>query len=214
MKEPLEPMAQFFNTRADIYDEVHTSHVDGGRAGKDIAAGLLPEHTRRVLDLGVGTGLELEAVYARFPGVRVTGIDMAADMLQKLLERFPGKEIESVCGSYLDYDFGTACYDAVITVMSLHHLPPKQKAILFRRVRACLAPGGVFISCDYFAHSRTYEFQNRAKLFAARVKPGSVHFDIPLTARHELRLLRRAGFSCVKAAWREGNTWALIGGRS
>jgi len=35
-KHQLEPMAQFFNSRADIYDEVHTSHIDGGRESKDI----------------------------------------------------------------------------------------------------------------------------------------------------------------------------------
>ena len=90
-QQKLEPMAQFFNSRAEIYDEVHTSHIDGGRASKDIVAGLLPEGTKRILDLGVGTGLELEAVFARFPEAHVTGIDMAEDMLQKLRERLPKK---------------------------------------------------------------------------------------------------------------------------
>jgi len=208
LKQKLEPMAQFFNTRAETYDEVHLSHT-GGRASKDVVAGLLPENARRILDLGVGTGLELEAVYARFPDIQVTGIDMAEDMLQKLLERFPGKDIEVIRGSYLGYDFGAARYDAVITVMSLHHLAPEQKAALFRRVLESLAPGGVFLNCDYYAKSRGYELRRRGLLWLTRKPPGSVHFDIPLTARHELDIMRSSGFSCAKSAWRRGNTWVL-----
>jgi len=208
-KHSLEPMAQFFNSRAEAYDEVHTSHIDGGRASKDIVAGLLPEGTRRILDLGVGTGLELEAVFMRFPEARVTGIDMAEDMLQKLRERFPGKEMELVCGSYLDLDFGAAQYDAVISVMSLHHLLPAQKRLLFERVRKSLVPGGVFLNCDYFAPSRVYELRRRAMLWAMRAQPGSVHFDIPMTARHEMNIMRSSGFCHVEDVWKQGNTWVL-----
>lgn len=208
-KHQLEPMAQFFNSRADIYDEVHTSHIDGGRESKDIVAGLLPEDTESILDLGVGTGLELEAVYARFPNAQVTGVDMAEDMLQKLRERFPGRGMELIRGNYLDMDFGAARFDAVISVMSLHHLAPKQKVILFQRARKCLTPGGVFLNCDYYARSRAYELRRRGLLWLLRGLPGSVHFDIPLTARHEMNIMRSSGFCCVKAAWRQGNSWVL-----
>ena len=203
-----EPMAQFFNLRAQRYDQVHLGHVDGGQATKDLVAGLLPEGTCAILDLGCGTGLELEAVYARFPETRVTAVDIAEDMLQKLRERFPAQEMEIVRESYLDMDFGAARYDAVITVMSLHHLSPKQKAALFARIHDCLRPGGVFLNCDYFAPARAYELYRRLLLWALRKPPGSVHFDIPFTARHELALLRRAGFRC-KAAWRKRKTWVL-----
>jgi len=205
-------MAQFFNSRADIYDEVHTSHIDGGRESKDIVAGLLPEHTANILDLGIGTGLELEAIYVRFPDAQVTGVDMAEDMLRKLRERFPDRTIETICGSYLDMDFGAARYDAVVSVMSLHHLTPKQKRVLFERVRKSLAPGGVFLNCDYFARSRTYEIWRRGLLWLLHAVPGSVHFDIPLTARHEMNIIRSSGFHSAKAVWRERNTWVLEAG--
>ena len=39
-----------------------------------------------------------------------------------------------------------------------------------------------------------------------RQKAGEMHFDTPLTARHELRLLRQAGFGHAEVVWREGNT--------
>ena len=109
----------------------------------------------------------------------------------------------------MDADFGTTQYDAVISVMSLHHLLPAQKKLLFERVRKCLMPGGVFLNCDYFAPSRVYELHRRAMLRAMRARPGSVHFDIPLTARHEMNIMRSSGFGCAEDAWRQGNTWAL-----
>ena len=56
MNEQLESMAQFFNARSEIYDEVHLGHLkkDGGIASKDIVAQHLPEGVRDILDLGCG----------------------------------------------------------------------------------------------------------------------------------------------------------------
>ena len=46
----------------------------------------------RILDLGIGTGLELDCLFERFPDAQVTGIDVSAEMLAQLsLSRFaPG----------------------------------------------------------------------------------------------------------------------------
>ena len=143
MKKKLEPMGQFFNDRAARYDEVHTGHIDGGLAAKELVAQHLPEGTRDVLDLGCGTGLELPPLFARFPQARVVGIDLAEDMLALLRERCAGFDVKTLCMSYFDYDFPPECFDAVISVMSLHHFTPAQKLDLYCRVRGTLRPGCV-----------------------------------------------------------------------
>jgi len=207
VNEQLEPMAQFFNDRSEIYDEAHLGHLkhDGGMASKDIVALHLPEGTRDILDLGCGTGLELPAIFVRFPQAKVLGIDLAQDMLNLLHERCVGLAVQTRCMSYFDYDFPPAQFDAVISVMSLHHFSPAQKLQLFTQVRGTLRPGGVFINCDYYAKTARDERANFAKLAREHQQPGETHFDTPLTARHEMRLLRQAGFARTEVAWQQGN---------
>jgi len=206
MKHNLEPMAAFFNARASKYDEVHTSHISGGLATKDLIAHYLPVNTRDVLDLGCGTGLELPALFARFPSARVVGIDLAEDMLALLHERCADFSVETLCMSYFDYDFPADHFDAVISVMSLHHFTPAQKLDLYARVRKTLRPGGVFLNCDYFIGNPLLVRLNFLRLALMRQKPGAMHIDTPLTTRQEMKVLRQAGFEDVRALWRQDNT--------
>ena len=53
-------------------------------------AALLPEGCGPLLDLGCGTGLELDRVFARWPELAVTGVDLCAAMLEKLREKQAG----------------------------------------------------------------------------------------------------------------------------
>ena len=206
MPRPLEPMADFFNTRAPVYDEVHTSHIDGGLATKDLVAQYLPENTRDVLDLGCGTGLELPALFARFSEAHVVGIDLAQDMLDLLQQRCAGLAVQTLCMSYFDYDFPPTSFDAVISVMSLHHFTPAQKRGLYARVSDTLKPGGVFLNCDYFIASPLRVQLNFLRLRRLRHDPGETHFDTPLTARQELKILRQSGFEAPRLLWAQANT--------
>ena len=137
MSEQLEEMSAFFNERSDTYNTVHLEHV-GGIESKHVIASFLPEHTRTVIDFGIGTGLELEGIFKRFPNVEVTGLDIAGNMLNILKENYPGKNIKLHCQSYLDYDFGIDLYDAAISVMTLHHYTHEVKTDLYRRIYKCI----------------------------------------------------------------------------
>ena len=77
--QSLEEMRAFFAARVDIYDEHMRNEVEGCREGYARMAALLPEGIYSLLDLGCGTGLELEGIFARFPDLRVTGIDLTAE---------------------------------------------------------------------------------------------------------------------------------------
>ena len=125
--DALEEMSAFFSRRCKIYDTVHPATIDGGPESKQAPARWLPESTGRLLDLGVGTGLELEAVFRRFPDVQVIGLDICGDMLNILREKYPGRRLDLHQVSYLDYDFGFGRYDAALSVMSLHHYAPLSK---------------------------------------------------------------------------------------
>jgi len=211
MKQKLEPMGDFFNARASKYDEVHTSHISGGLATKDLVARYLPSSTSDILDLGCGTGLELPAIFARFPEAHVVGIDLAEDMLALLHERCAGFDVQTLCMSYFDYPFPQNQFDAVVSVMSLHHFTTAQKLDLYARVRESLKPGGVFLNCDYFIGNPLRVWLNFTRLRLLRQEPGATHFDTPLTAKQEMNILWQAGFEDVQVLWKQDNTQVIKG---
>lgn len=210
----MERMEAFFTARVDCYDAHMLHEVEGYAEGCRMAAGLLPETSTCLLDLGCGTGLELEPVFERFPDLRVTGIDLTQAMLDRLEKKFRGRRLELIRGSYVGRDFGTERYDAALAVETLHHLEPGVKAGVYRQIWAALRPGGVYLECDYMAcdclEERRLQRENRRLRGAEGLTPeAEVHFDIPLTEAHNRTLLLRAGFARVERHMQAGDTVLL-----
>ena len=92
----------------------------------------------------------------------------------------------------------------VISFESLHHLLPDAKLLLYRKIRECLRPGGLFLNCDYYACCDEEEKLLRSEYLRKRTlsclsNDIPVHFDIPLTLSHEADLLEQAGFAACRA---------------
>ena len=197
----LEPMDLFFDRRLKEYDAHQLHEIESAQEFYPFTAAQLPRTPgARVLDLGCGTGLELEYYFAQNPAAQVTGIDLAAGMLQALREKFPGRDLHLIQGSYLELPLGAGIYDAAVSVESLHHFTKAEKVPLYRRVLAALKPGGYFLLTDYFAASDLEEEHFRAELLrlrAAENVPDGIlcHFDTPLTLAHEQAALQEAGFT-------------------
>ena len=85
--EPLEGMGTFFDARVEAYE----AHMARWEAHYRWMARLLPDGVRTLLDLGCGTGLELDRIFERFPDLAVTGVDLSPDMLGRLARKHAGK---------------------------------------------------------------------------------------------------------------------------
>ena len=200
----LEKMDDFFAARVDGYDEHMRTNIEGASGFYAYTASLLPTaEGSRVLDLGCGTGLELEEYFALNPGAKITGIDLSAAMLEALKAKFPEKNLTLVCASYFDAPFGERQFDAAVSVESLHHFPAEMKASLYKKLYAALEEGGVFVLTDYFAESEALEKEYFRNLEALKKEQGIsdgafYHYDTPLLPEHETELLRRAGFGDVR----------------
>ncbi len=211
----LEKMDEFFAARLEGYDAHMKEEIEGAREFYPFTAARLPAFEgAKVLDLGCGTGLELEDYFRCNPAAGVTGIDLSAAMLEKLREKFPEKKLRLICASYFDVPFGEAVYDAAVSVESLHHFAAEKKRSLYRRLFDALKTGGVFILTDYFAASDEEEaafFREYDALRTAQAAEESefYHFDTPLTVPHETELLKDAGFSEVEILGRWGATYTL-----
>ena len=199
----LEKMDDFFTARVDGYDEHMKSNIEGASSFYKFTATLLPkENKANILDLGCGTGLELEEYFSFNPQAKVTGIDLTEAMLESLKAKFSDKEITTICGSYFDVPFGTEVFDAAVSVESLHHFAKEEKIPLYTKLRNALKPGGYFILTDYFADSDEQEVFFRQELLRIRREqdlPDDIfyHYDTPLTVEHEKEALLEAGFKQV-----------------
>lgn len=98
----------------------------------------LPLECQKILDLGCGTGLELDRLWEISPNLEVTGIDLCADMLEKLRKKHSGKRLTTICQDYFQYDLQCGKWDAVISFESLHHFLPERKKELYRKIYSCL----------------------------------------------------------------------------
>ena len=206
--EPLETMSGFFDRRVDSYED----HMRPWRAYYRWLGELIPAQAETLLDLGCGTGLELDEIFRLHPDIRVTGIDLAPGMLARLREKHPERKLTLTVGDYLTVPLAPCAFDVAVAFETLHHFPPETKLRLFRRIFAALRPGGMLLEGDYIAESdemETYLFQELARRRARQHVPEGtfVHFDTPLTLAHELSLLSHAGFTAEVLGYRgEDNT--------
>jgi tRNA (cmo5U34)-methyltransferase len=166
-----------------------------------------------VLDLGCGTGLELNRLFRRFPDAAVTGIDLSAGMLERMMGKYPTQSIDVIQASYFDVNLGTARYDHALSTYSLHHFSAEEKGRLYAKIYDSIRPGGLFVWGDYTAQTpeRQYDLlrENERLRRENGIKDGFYHFDIPFTAHAEIGLLRRAGFNSIKIARQWPNTTIL-----
>ena len=135
----------FFDAIATRYDRVFAREPSEMRAHVDRALDAIGPGARDVLDLGVGTGLELPRLLDA--GHRVVGLDVSKEMIALCNNR--SRPIRCV-----EHDFWTglpfedASFDAVIALFgSLAHAPDAEAlSRLAREIARVLREGGVFFA--------------------------------------------------------------------
>ena len=200
----LEKMDAFFAARLNGYDEHMMAEIEGAQEFYPYTAALLPlEHDANVLDLGCGTGLELEYYFNLNGKALVVGIDLSADMLAALKLKFSDRKIKLICGSYFDVTLEDRCFDAAVSVESLHHFTAAQKLKLYKKLNTTLTDNGYFVLTDYFAESEEAEHFYFSELERLKSEQGLeptafYHYYTPLTVEHEIEVLKKAGFLDVR----------------
>ena len=149
-----ELMAEFFDRRVNGYEEHVREILPGFDGFYSSVAGQIPAtgEPLSILDLGCGTGLELDFIFARAPNARVTAVDLSSEMLARLRARLErtwyGPRMEIVQGSYLTMPFPAGGFDYVVSVQTMHHFTPDVKLGLYTGIADALKAGGRYIEGD------------------------------------------------------------------
>jgi trans-aconitate 2-methyltransferase len=130
---------------ADRYDALPLPHVEWGRR----LVSDLPLHgDETVVDVGCGTGRDLELLLARLPRGRAWGIDQSAAMVARARDRFHEEpRVEVLQGDLLaDLPLPPASADVVISVAALHWVDDHRSA--WEALAGLMSPGGLLsIEC-------------------------------------------------------------------
>jgi tRNA (cmo5U34)-methyltransferase len=118
----------------------------------------LPISTRRILELGCGTGELSLKILQRFPDAQIIALDYSPRMLQFAANkittsgyqhRWTGMEADF--GEWADYpdklNLGSN-FDACVSSFAIHHLHDEMKHKLFQQIAASLTPDGYFWNAD------------------------------------------------------------------
>lgn len=207
----IEKMADFFDARVEGYEAHMFENVGSADVYYRETAKCFPMMKgMKLLDLGCGTGLELDELFPIMPDMQVTGVDMSGKMLGKLREKHAGRSLTLIQGDYSKTEFLPDFFDAAVAVQTMHHFREEAKLHLYRKILAVLKPGGLYVETDYVAADCEEEAAMLAeadRLIAENGGSGTLfHIDIPFTLEHQLSLLRRAGFTHVRLIWKKDAT--------
>lgn len=160
-----------------------------------------------VLDIGAGTGLLTSFLFQKYPGARVTLIDMAEEMLNVARERFKGnRNIKYISADYSGYNFSET-FDVIMSAMSIHHLSNPGKRKLFSKIYGLLNPGGIFVNAEQVLGETPELEALYKKRWEALIREEGVpekqillwrerlKLDREATPEDQVKWLKKAGFS-------------------
>lgn len=211
----MEKMSDFFTARVEGYDEHMLTNVEGCKEAYKKMSMLVPKTCTTLLDLGCGTGLELDEIFKVMPNIKVTGIDLTQAMLDKLSQKHQDKSLNLICDSYFDVDLGMSEYDCAISFQTMHHFSHEDKIKLYKKIYNSLKPNGVYIECDYMVESQKDEDYYYAENICIRKELNILenefyHYDTPCTIENQLSMFKGAGFKTVEKVFRIENTTIII----
>ena len=154
----IDAIQKTYRRWAPVYDLTFGRITQGGRI-------LAAEHVNAqggvVLEVGIGTGLALD-YYA--PDVRVTGIDLSAEMLREAEARAKKRGLKNLAGLYemdaRQIAFPDASFDHV-AAMHIMSVVPEPERVLDEMARVCRPGGSVLIANHFAGRAEGWTFAER-----------------------------------------------------
>lgn len=234
MKATADQIRRKFDNDVERFSDLERGHeaaMDSPLALELIAnaAFTVTPGARRALDVGCGGGNYALKLLQKFPGLRLTLLDLSAAMLERAAHRVGtagAGAVETMQGDVRSFA-PKGRFDVIVASAVLHHLRGENEwRQVFRKLYEALEPGGSFWVYDLLEH----EIPEVGKLMEQRhadylVALGGEGYrdqifsriredDTPRTLQAQLDLLREAGFSRIDVLHKNARFAAFGGVRS
>ena len=225
----MEKVKQHFEEEAQEFDAIIQRlipYYDRMLDALVLAISFTQSHPIDVIDLGCGTGTIARRIKDNYPQARITCVDIAEKMLNIAQIKLGNSEdVRYQLANFENYEFDSV-YDVAVSSLALHHLIDEDDKIKFyKKIYACLKPGGVFYNADVVLGS-SYHLQERymekwREYMRLQVSEEEIeqkwipqHYDEdrPSKLINQLDWLRDMGFTEVDVVWKYFN-FAVYGGR-
>ncbi|MEH2288660.1 class I SAM-dependent methyltransferase [Nostoc sp.] len=190
----------------------------------------LPSTSRRILELGCGTGELSLKILNRFPDAQVIALDYSPRMLQFAQDKITASGYQQRWTG-IQADFGDWAnnpekldiggeFDACVSSLAIHHLQDEMKLKLFERIAASLTQDGCFWNADptlpespalaeiYKVAREEWAVEQGINLTEIRAKratsttQGYSSQDQLASLETHLQMLSKAGFKIVAVPWK------------
>ena len=218
MTEPYDPEKRF-NERARVYDEEIEKIIPGYRALHDmshhILKSMLPKDAH-LLIAGAGTGKEAIEYATENPGWKVTGFDIAEEMVKtassKIEQSGLGSRIELIHGGI--EEIMQESFDGATSLLVMHFIPKEEKERYLKEICFRLKHGAKFILADvggdrnspefeeFLSAWESFQLQTRDKKDVDEML-GHVRGNLNFITHDEtISLLKSTGFRNIRHFWK------------
>jgi ubiquinone/menaquinone biosynthesis C-methylase UbiE len=141
----VEPVKQAYESLAPSYDERWRTYIDVSLA--KVLSALTLEGRERILDVACGTGELERLLFARWPELHITGVDLCPRMLAQAREKHIVGDVAWIEGEASHLPVPDSQFDVIICANSFHYFRKPVDAL--REFRRCLTPTGTLILVDW-----------------------------------------------------------------
>jgi ubiquinone/menaquinone biosynthesis C-methylase UbiE len=141
----VEPAKMAYEALAPSYDRRWRKYIDVSLAR--VLSALALEGRERVLDVACGTGELERRLFARWPDLHITGIDLCPRMLAQAQAKHIAGAVTWLEGEAEHLPAPDSQFDVVICANSFHYFRAPMNCL--KEFRRCLVPTGTLILVDW-----------------------------------------------------------------
>jgi ubiquinone/menaquinone biosynthesis C-methylase UbiE len=142
---PLEPIKAAYDALAATYDRRWRSYIDLSLA--KVLSALSLQGRERILDVACGTGELERRLFARWPGLHITGVDLCLKMLVQAQAKQLAGDVTWLEGQASHLPVPSESFDGVVCANSFHYFRHPLDCV--REFRRCLNPKGRLVLVDW-----------------------------------------------------------------
>jgi len=190
-------LSDYFNEKAAVWDST-VAEKDTAKL-KALAAQIGLRKGDVVLDVGTGTGVFLPYILEYIgAGGWIYALDIAAKMLEKAVQKYPGKNIKFICAGVEDIPLPDASCDAVVCYSSFPHFADKPHALT--EMKRVLKPGGVLFIGHTSGRRHINEIHRKIEVAKNDLLPDAIEMQ---------QLMEAAGFTGTRVEDKEESYMAV-----